>query len=503
MHRVSALQGLAHFEEVLAQNTLHETDLSGLFPTEETSLCVQEAVSELMDQCVAFGVDGLSPAIRRTLAARLAVCEFLDAGIAFPESCRKTSKGLSYDLCIRDLEKQPQFWTSYSGHYRETHRLCHERALPYAKDQIVSLYYNITRLYGAIYENLQRAYSDSEDARRAFQERFEELSVLMQTLIVQTQRELEDSRESAAQFRDEFKEMLSETSILFAGYSEDSSFQVEEVLVLLRFLSGQFSDLSAAFEDQSFTKKLQEMKGSFMSEYQAATHESGMVLSAILAQLQAANLVSGEAEEAAKRTSLVVKENQELSESLKNGLQMVALDLRDQRRVLRTEYEHLVVELSEVFLALLADYGDHVERETDALSFLFRDLDSKFQKTLATVDALDAKLLGIAASFNSSLLGLGVKIASLTYGVTRKIKETQLWRKFSETISFFKGSLLWAFYVGLAFTAVFGMLLLWALQERVWGSHVVQWTRTGAKYAGVVLFAGVMGELLVQVCVVQ
>lgn len=499
---VSAILGLSHWEEILSQNNVHETELKSLLIRQDTSLCVQQAVAELIGQCVDFGVDGIDPTTRRHLAARLAICEFLDANVDFPSSCRERAETVDYDPCIRDLEKQPQFWTSYSGYYRETHRLCHEQSLPYAKDQIVNLYYNITRIYGAIYENLQKSYGDSDTARKLVQERFEALSLLMQSLLLQSQREHETSRASAAEFTHEFKDMLTETTELFAGYSKDSAVQVDELLVLMRFMNSQFSDLSSAFQDQSYAEKLGEMKGAFMVEYQAATEISSEILASILVHLEAANLVSAETEEAAKKTSVVVQENHDMSASLKDGLQVLGNELLDQRRILRTEFEYSVVEFSVVVLELLAEYGDRVEQEMGGLSSIFREMDSQVHATLARVEELDVKLLVISASLNSSFLGVGLKMASLTYGITAKLREVSFWRPISAVFGMIQSALISVVVLVLVSVVVLAVLLLLAFKNRVFSASVVGALGFWAKYAALVVLAAIIGEFLVQVWIV-
>ena len=44
--------------------------------------------------------------------------------------------------------------TTFSGYYREIRNICHQVSLPFAKDQILQVYENITEFYRTLMEEM-------------------------------------------------------------------------------------------------------------------------------------------------------------------------------------------------------------------------------------------------------------------------------------------------------------------------------------------------------------
>ncbi|ODV81784.1 Tht1-like nuclear fusion protein, partial [Suhomyces tanzawaensis NRRL Y-17324] len=113
-----------------------------LLDSSVASVCVQKSLQPILPACLSQGIESLDPNLRKILAIKLALCEFQNAGILYPSACNHLDEEL--ELCIENLEKSPQYWTTFSGYYREIQTICYEESLPYQKDHVISLFNNIT-----------------------------------------------------------------------------------------------------------------------------------------------------------------------------------------------------------------------------------------------------------------------------------------------------------------------------------------------------------------------
>ena len=111
--------------------------------------CAKKALEPIINQC-AEGIETITPIQQKLIAIQLSICEFENAEISYPSEC----KSQKLDTCILLLEKSPQYWTTFSGYYREIRNICHQVSLPFAKDQILQVYENITEFYRTLMEEM-------------------------------------------------------------------------------------------------------------------------------------------------------------------------------------------------------------------------------------------------------------------------------------------------------------------------------------------------------------
>lgn len=125
--------------------------------------CTYNALQEFTDECRKRGAENIDPNLRLELAVRLSICEFVEAGVEYPEPCLEISyrkdKQLRncYKECVAAFRAVPQFWTTYSGHYRKLRLLCYEELAPFLKDSILDLFLNVTRLYSQFFTSAERS----------------------------------------------------------------------------------------------------------------------------------------------------------------------------------------------------------------------------------------------------------------------------------------------------------------------------------------------------------
>lgn len=174
------------------------------------SQCAHRALEGVIEECASGGVEGLSPNLRKKLAVMLSICEFQDAEVDYPDSCKLLQLDTEYHQCVQDLRKISQFWTTYLGNYRKIKTICHEEAMPFFKEHVLNLFNNITRDYAAFYEASYERSRDvekyQEEAHSYFEAMFEEFELM----IASASREREKLETDAAIFRERMLNMFDE-----------------------------------------------------------------------------------------------------------------------------------------------------------------------------------------------------------------------------------------------------------------------------------------------------
>lgn len=148
--------------------------------------CTYKALREFTQLCQEFGADNIDANLRLRLAVKLSICEFIEAGVDYPEECKiinpesdDVGNETTFRACVANLRSVPQFWTTYSGNFRKLRLLCFEELAPFVKDNILDLYLNITRLYSTFYSSASRS---AQSMARGQEETLENLGALKETI---------------------------------------------------------------------------------------------------------------------------------------------------------------------------------------------------------------------------------------------------------------------------------------------------------------------------------
>lgn len=180
----------------------HENGVSSEISAEiYLSQCAHRALEDVIDKCASGGVELLSPSMRKKLAVGLSVCEFQDASIDYPDSCKHLVLDTDYHECVQELRSTSQFWTTYSGNYRKIKTICHEEAMPFFKEHIINLFNNVTRMYTSFYENSYKSTQTAEEYQNKVRKQFNDLLVEFSDVIITTRKERADLEEDALDFR--------------------------------------------------------------------------------------------------------------------------------------------------------------------------------------------------------------------------------------------------------------------------------------------------------------
>ena len=84
---------------------------------------------------------------------------------------------------MEQLEASPQYWTTFSGNYRELAAICYQEAVPYEKDHIIQLYTNITKAYSRMMNSTESATANADRLQQQFGAMFADLAALLSRFV--------------------------------------------------------------------------------------------------------------------------------------------------------------------------------------------------------------------------------------------------------------------------------------------------------------------------------
>lgn len=153
--------------------------------------CIKDALSPILDQCLKKGMNEIDLKLRSQTAAKLSICEFEVANIEYPIECRSSynsdhveaEQEAGYmEICIIAMERKSQWWTSYSGYYRSVGEICYQESLPFEKESILNMFFDITEHYGKILQFLEEYSSVTEIFKEDSSQSFTKLMQFMKDL---------------------------------------------------------------------------------------------------------------------------------------------------------------------------------------------------------------------------------------------------------------------------------------------------------------------------------
>ena len=112
------------------------------------------------------------------------------------------------------LEKSPQYWTTFSGYYREIRNICHQVSLPFAKDQILQVYENITEFYRTLMEEMTNSNKYTENMQNELKAKFDKLISVIDLILADREKNREDLKSSFNMFRNNFEKSLNNALVV-------------------------------------------------------------------------------------------------------------------------------------------------------------------------------------------------------------------------------------------------------------------------------------------------
>ncbi|RGB26234.1 hypothetical protein C1646_427698 [Rhizophagus diaphanus] len=143
------LSFLKFFELSNEERMIIEHGQASLTVLEKKHDCFKEATTTLKNGCKNVN---LSNNDKMQYAIRLAKCELATANLAFPMEC----DDFDHDVgkCIESISRIPQFWTTYSGYFREVSQMCFAMRYSLERDLLEEYNRNVTFKYHHILKHL-------------------------------------------------------------------------------------------------------------------------------------------------------------------------------------------------------------------------------------------------------------------------------------------------------------------------------------------------------------
>lgn len=386
--------------------SLTESDFEDIIFMKPRSKCVKDALKDIIPECMRLGVDSIEPGLQKKAAIQLSICEFENSKVAYPSSCYNMISDNDFDSCIFDIERAPQYWTTFSGYYREITKICYEESLPFEKEQIVSLYSNITKLYSKMFQDLNDSYKDSSHIQQTMKNEFKELQRMMKVILDQNEKTSEEVKEKYEEFSEQYSSMLLTSLEISKNFSLGTENIVEDMANSIKYLDFELSRISFAIEDLGFETKLTDMKNSVLDDVRNLSDESMSLLDSILTNLESLDILSQDAQNITNGISQSLKRNEVLSKNMNNALIETDTQLHEHNDVIRFEFEETIHYLSQFSDQAIdnairdtsEEITKHVATFIDSINLRLEETTTKLEEVIYNIDDLSDKV-GNASSY--------------------------------------------------------------------------------------------------------
>ncbi|GAV54307.1 hypothetical protein ZYGR_0AL00390 [Zygosaccharomyces rouxii] len=177
------------------------------------SSCVRDALRTFLPICLKQGIESIESSFKVETAVKLSICEFQVAGLGhIPDSCKNTQTDSMMD-CMIQLESSTQWWTTYSGNYQRLSSICFENSLPYEKEQILSLFLNITNIHSEINDNLTKHFFNlMSDVESSSDEHLQAIAQLFQEYLKQIDETFKGKQNEFKDYQDDMQSLIVQNS---------------------------------------------------------------------------------------------------------------------------------------------------------------------------------------------------------------------------------------------------------------------------------------------------
>ena len=388
-----ALSNLANYSTVLLNLGRHQDE------------CTTKALEQLLPVCIESGVEHVSTDLRRLVAVKLAICEFKNSNILFPSSCHNLP--LNIDFCILDLEKSPQFWTSFSGYYRDIDTICFQASVPYQKDHILQLYYNISSIHEQMVVDFHQFHQHSKVTYQEWYSKFQELSLFANVSFEQFYGVLTSSNESLHHF-DEYMHQFVKTwmgSVKFT--TNEMSSNLNDIANNLASYSQMQQVLADTLQNSGIIETTTELQNTIFNHYTQFDDASNKLLSQILDKIEGVDIVTTQTtNELTKLNQDIIKSNALSHEVVSNLIQSEAA-IQNQMNLM-SQYNTMAANFTD---AIDDQINSIFQVATTRINTLFNDtfgqIETRLAQTEMQLDFINNNLSGL--SLFSSKLGSSVK----------------------------------------------------------------------------------------------
>lgn len=348
--------------------------------------CAKKALEPIINQC-AEGIETISPIQQKLIAIQLSICEFENAEISYPSEC----KSHNFDTCILLLEKSPQYWTTFSGYYREIRNICHQISLPFAKDQILQVYENVTEFYRTLMEEITNSNKYTEKMQNELKTKFDKLISVIDLILADREKNREDLKSSFNMFKNNFEKSLNNALVVMKHSYEDANSNIEELERHLNYFLNDMLQVYVLINEK--TLEVLSQQDEIRGNYDGILEQMENIRKKIV------EMHEGTLEVQITNNRLVndVQNNLEYSlftvSKLNSYLQLSINDFIEQNEDIRNQARVIFEEVFGLFRSHLNESGqmamNHVE---SALSSSLNRLQQKMNQTEDSIEKLHSKV---------------------------------------------------------------------------------------------------------------
>lgn len=362
----------------------------GLVERNPDSLCVQVAIKEISDKCTTSGVELVDPGLRKRLAVKLSLCELENTYSEIPEACKGMVTDMDFDNCVLGFQEKQQLWTTFSGNYRETFQICYYESLPFAKDQILGLYHNITRVYHGIYANLRKAEKASEETRESMELKLAEMMNNMNDMFNRQYKQQEEMKREYESYKSEVGHALEDSLDIVKDTFHNSNKFLDHITL-------RMGEIGAQLEEDRFWERIQELQEKTEKEYKNFDQMSSEVFLHVIQSLKKAHeqTVRNEMEAAGvnKRLEDTMNSARELGKTF-SEIETIA---HQQQDTLREEFRSSVIYISDTINEAMNSLAESFDDDLAYLHYTILSINGVLNATLSNANSIDSKLHDISS----------------------------------------------------------------------------------------------------------
>lgn len=251
--------------------------------------CIQHAMLPIFERCVLNGIHAVDPKDRRSLAIEMSVCEFESAGVEYPAECSANEK--DYDTCIWKLGLVPQYWTTFSGNFRDIGLFCEGVSRNNEKEQLISLYLNITKVFAGFRDGFYESYAKSQDMKDEMEQTFSKWSTDFDKAEEQHNAFFEFVAEQQEHVKFELKK--NQEFIFESHRKQNEQFDSYSVHIMdgLSSMAVDLDSILAKLAEDGIIEEMENQKSKSLDIMKSYSQDAELTLSRIVGELERVGLI--------------------------------------------------------------------------------------------------------------------------------------------------------------------------------------------------------------------
>ena len=387
---------------------LTESELHSLVQVKSRPYCVKEALKDIIPECIKYGVDAIDSRLQKVTAMKLSICEFENSKVDFPSSCLNIDSESSFDGCIADIERAPQHWTTFSGYYRDITKICYEESLPFEKEQILSLYSNVTKIFSSLLRNFNGTYGSTVVMQNKIKLELDKILCDMRKGVLLQSQSIElVLNKKLDNFTKRSSEVFQGTWELSHNFSTETLHVFENIFLSMENLSKEVTKVSTGLSNADVDKVLEESRNAAVQNSHFLYEKYSSIFLEIIESLNIANTLSTEQQYAVGSVAHSLHKNQELSENLRLSLISIDEQVHQHYSSIMEELDTMMISfsrhneemISDVIKSTNNDLVDYASNLVSSLNLKFEETSLKLDEVISNIDSVSHRISNATSYF--------------------------------------------------------------------------------------------------------